>query len=236
MPTYELVITDVTQYGALFCVAGWDLLNGGMIRPEPPTMNATAEASRFWTNQHAGPGKFFAVGNIVRFDANAAPAHSPFPHATEDRLYVGGSKCAMLGQMTPHQLAQSVAPGVSASIAQTFGGHLQRARSSKAHVAAGEQTRSLDAIEIPPAAITFYEASPKPGKRQLRAVIAHGGLNYDLSVPADAAKTRFLTGGITGLRADVQPSQRIHVRLGLCRPSTEMPDSCYAQVNGLYCL
>ncbi|TIX92775.1 hypothetical protein [Rhizobium sp. P44RR-XXIV] len=236
MPTYELVITDVTRYDSRFCVAGWDLQSGGMIRPEPPTMNATAEASRFWTDQHAGPGKFFAIGNIVRFNADAAPAHSPFPHATEDRLYVGGNNAAVLGQMTPQQIAQTVAPGVSVSIIQAFGGHLQRAQSGKAHVAAGQQTSSLDAIEIAPAAITFYEASPKPGKRQLRAVIAQGGMNYDLSVPADAAKAQFLASGIAGLSADVQASQRIHVRLGLCRPFAAMPDSCYAQINGVYCL
>ncbi len=86
MPTYDLIITDVTCYGDLFCVAGWDMNNGGMIRPEPPTANAVAEASRFWSAQHAGPGKFFAVGNRVQFDAAMPPANFPFPHATEDRV------------------------------------------------------------------------------------------------------------------------------------------------------
>ena len=31
LTTYEIVITDVTQYGSLYCVAGWDLQDGGMI-------------------------------------------------------------------------------------------------------------------------------------------------------------------------------------------------------------
>ncbi|RSB86886.1 hypothetical protein EFR00_28430 [Rhizobium sophoriradicis] len=236
MPTYELIITDVTRYGSLFCVAGWDMQNGGMIRPEPATANALAEASRFWGEEDAGPGKFFAVGNIVRLDAAVAPAHFPFPHATEDRIFVAGGNTAIIGQLTPTQIAQVVAPGLSASLGQSFGGQLHRANSGKAYVVAGAQTCSLDAIEIEPASISFYEDNPSPGKRQLRALIDQHDAEYDLSVPADAAKSRFLIGGIATLQADALASQRIHVRLGLCRPFSAMPNSCYAQVNGLYFL
>lgn len=236
MPTYNLIVTDVTRYGTLFCVAGWDLDNGGMIRPEPQTANALAEASRFWSEQSAGPGKFFAVGNIVRFDATAPPANFPYPHATEDRIYTGGHNAAVLGQMTHAQIAQTVAAGVSATMGEAFGGQLHRANSGKAHVLAGAQTCSLDAIQIAPGAISFYEDNPAPGKRQLRALIDQDGVEYDLSVPADAAKSRLLAGGIAALEADAQASQRIHMRLGLCRPFAAMPNSCYAQVNGLYFL
>ena len=235
MPTYNLIITDVTRYGDLFCVAGWDLDNGGMIRPEPPTANAVAEASRFWPVQHAGPGKFFAVGNRVRFNAAMPPANFPFPHATEDRLVVPGNS-AVTGQMTAPEIVQSVALGISASLDDVFGGELHRAHSGKAHVAAGAQTGSLDAIEIDPGDIGFYEDNPSPGKRRLRALIDHDGIEYDFSVPADAARARFLAGGVAALEADAQASQTIHVRLGLCRPFAAMPNSCYAQVNGLYFL
>jgi hypothetical protein len=235
MPIYTLIITDVTRYGDLFCVAGWDLDNGGMIRPEPPTANAIAEASRFWTGQHAGPGKFFAVGNRVRFNATLPPVNFPFPHATEDRIFAQGNS-VVLGQMTAAQIAQSVAPGVSPSLDDAFGGELHRANSGKAHVAAGTQTCSLDAIEIDPGSISFYEDNPAPGKRRLRVLIDQDGVEYDLSVPADAARTRFLAGGVAALEAHAQASQVIHVRLGLCRPFAAMPNSCYAQVNGLYFL
>ncbi|MHB2266775.1 dual OB domain-containing protein [Aliihoeflea sp. PC F10.4] len=236
MSTYELLITDVTRYNDLFCVAGWDLNNGGMIRPEPPTANAAVEASRFWTVQDAGPGKFFAVGNHVRFDAAGPPANFPFPHATEDRIFIVGNNSAVLGQMTAAQIVHAVAAGVSVSIAQAFGGHLHRANSGKAHVTAGVQTGSLDAIMIQPGSISFYEHNPSPGKRQLRALIDQAGIEYDFSVPADAAKSRFLAGGVAALEADAAASQSIHVRLGLCRPFAAMPNSCYAQVNGLYFL
>jgi hypothetical protein len=236
MPTYDLIVTDVTRYGDLFCVAGWDFKNGGMIRPEPPTANAVAEASRFWTDQHAGPGKFFAVGNRVLFDAAIPPADFPFPHATEDRVVIAGSNSAVMGQMTAAQIVQAVADGVSGSIKQAFGGNLHRAHSGKAHVAAGTQTGSLDAIEIKPDEISFYEDNPSPGKRRLRALIDEGGVEYDFSVPADAARHRVFAAGVAALEADAAASQTIHVRLGLCRPFAAMPNSCYAQVNGLYFL
>lgn len=235
MPTYNLVITDVTRYGDLFCVAGWDLQNGGMIRPEPPTANVLAEASRFWSGQYAGPGKFFAVGNTVRFDAALPPANFPFPHATEDRVVVPGNS-AVTGQMSAVQIAQTVVAGVSASIGHVFGGRLHRAHSGKAHVAAGLRTRSLDALEIDPIDLAFYEDNPTPGKRRLRALINCDSAQYDLSVPADAARVRFLAGGVAALAADAAASQTIHVRLGLCRPFAAMPNSCYAQVNGLFFL
>ncbi|MFL9501977.1 dual OB domain-containing protein [Rhodopseudomonas palustris] len=234
MLTYNLIITDVTRYGSLFCVAGWDLDNGGMIRPEPSAANTMAEESRFWGAQYAGPNQFFAVGNVVRFDAALPPASFPFPHATEDRLVTGNG--IVVGKMMPTQMVQAVARGRSASLRMAFGGHLRRAHSGKAHVAAGTKTCSLDAIDIDPTSISFYEDNPSPGKRRIRALIDQDGVQYDLSVPADAARQRFLAGGIDALKADAAACQNIHVRLGLCRPFAAMPDCCFAQVNGLYFL
>ena len=236
MPTYDIVVTDVTRYGSLYCVAGWDLGAGVMIRPEPPGANNAAEASRFWNENNAGPGKFFAVGNRVQFNAAKPPAEFPFPHATEDRIVVLGETSKVVEKITEADIVQTVAQGLSASLAQAFGGHLQRAPSGKAYVAAGTQTRSLDAIEVIPASIKFYEENQGPNKRRLRARLHQNGVIFDLSVPADAARTCFLTNGVAALTQDVQNSARIHVRLGLCRPFAAMPNSCYAQVNGLYFL
>jgi hypothetical protein len=103
-------------------------------------------------------------------------------------------------------------------------------------VAAGERVCSLDAIDIEPDQIRFSEQVTSAGKRRLRAVIEEDGVKYDLSVPADAARARFLAGGVAALEGDANASDRIHVRLGLCRPFAAMPDSCYVQVNGLYFL
>ena len=68
MAAYEILVTDVTNYGTLYCVAG-TTIDGRMIRPEPHTAKANNEVSRFWTDAAAGPGKFFSVGNIVSFEA-----------------------------------------------------------------------------------------------------------------------------------------------------------------------
>jgi len=236
MVAHEVIITDVTCYGDLYCVAGWDTGLERMIRPEPPTANAIAEVSRFWGGLHAGPNRSLAVGNIVRFQASPPLPAFPFPHATEDRLVSAPIAIEVVGNLTAAVIAERVEDGVSASIEAAFGGELIRGHSGKCFVPAGTQVCSLDAIEIEPHQISFYEDNPKPGKRRLRAVIEHGGLNYDLSVPADAARTQFLAQGIASLDATAAASDRIHVRLGLCRPFAAMPDTCYAQVNGLYFL
>lgn len=234
MSTYRLIITDVTCYGTLYCVAGWDLDNGGMIRPEPSTTNITIESSRFWDAQKAGAGKFFDVGNVVQFDADMPPANFPYPHATEDRVAKAGRRALVIGRHPLDQVARQAAGSISASLSAAFGGQLNRAISGKAHVAPGERTHSLGAIEIAPNQITFFEDNPSPGKRRLRAKIKQGEIWYDLSVPADAARNRFLADGIPALQADARASARIHVRVGLSRPFAAMP--CYAQVNGLYFL
>ncbi|MBP2160280.1 hypothetical protein J2X24_002855 [Asticcacaulis solisilvae] len=207
-----------------------------MIRPEPPTAVATIESTRFWTNRDAGPGRFFSVGNIVRFEAQDAPANFPFPHATEDRIAVNPDNSAVVGHMTLLQVTQAVEPGLSTSIPVAFGNQLHVASSGKAYVTLGSQTNSLGAIEIDSQTIAFYENAPKPGKRQLRAMIYQNGSGYDLSAPADAALDRFFAGGIAALQADAKASKKIHVRLGLSRPFPAMPTSCYAQINGLYFL
>lgn len=236
MPRYQIVVTDVTCYGSLYCVAGWDLQNGGMIRPEPHTTNANSEASRFWSGAQAGPGQFFSVGNVVEFDANLPPGNFPFPHATEDRVLTPQPNAALLGQYTLGQTAAAAQLGIAANLPAAFGAQLIRANSGKAYVPAGAQVSSLDAINTHPGNIQLYEDQADNGKRRLRAIVRHNGIGYDLSVPADAARTRFLTAGLGALQADVQAATQVHLRLGVSRPFAAMPNSCYAQVNGIYLL
>lgn len=234
MPTYEIIVTDVTRYGDLYCVAGWDVQNGSMIRPEPHSANAAVEASRFWKAKDAGPGKFFSVGNRLQFDAELPPAAFPFPHATEDRLVLQQPNAKILDQHTVAEIAQIVQPSVSPTLLHAFGGQLVRANSGKAYVPADTATSSLGAIEVLPGAIHLYEDNLPGNKRRLRAVLQHAGLGYDLSVTADAAKERFLANGLPALVAEIQQAARLHVRVGLARAFNDAP--CYAQVNGLYFL
>jgi hypothetical protein len=234
--TYEIVVTDVTCYGSLYCVAGWDRLSGGMIRPEPPGATARMESSRFWGAQLAGPGKVFSVGNVVRFVAAPALPDFLLPHATEDRVVDLASGIQVLGYLSAPQLAAAAAAGVSASLDAAFDGGLVRPPSRKAYVPTGHRGRSLGAIEIAPTDIIFFENDFDPTKRKLRARVTVGGIVYDLSVPADAARTRWKAGGLQALRADLNASNRVHVRAGLSRPFSARPNECYSQVNGVYFL
>jgi len=231
--TYEVIVTDVTCYGSLYCVAGWDRLTGQMIRPEPPGANAADEASRFWNSGHAGPGKTFAVGNVVSLIATDALPNFLFPHATEDRIVDMGTPMKVLQTLDAQCMAAAVAAGVSGSLNLAFDGALVRAASRKAYVPTGNIGPSLGAIEIPSADIIFFEHRWGDEKPKLRARVTSAGQIFDLSVPAEAARARWRSAGLAGLRADVQASNRVHIRVGLSRPMPSKPKECYSQVNGV---
>jgi len=234
--TYELIITDVTCYGSLYCVAGWDRLTGRMIRPEPPGASATNEASRFWGSDYAGPGKTFAVGNVVKFDATDALPNFLYPHATEDRIVDTSKPMTVTQTLSNAELVAAVSPGVSSTLSEVFDGALVRASSRKAFVPTGNAGRSLGAIEIPPTDITFFENDWDPNKPKLRARVTSNGLIYDLSVPAESMRSRWKSAGLASLRSDITASNRIHIRAGLSRAMPSRPDECYSQVNGVILL
>jgi hypothetical protein len=231
--TYEIIVTDVTCYGSLYCVAGWDRISNQMIRPEPPGANARDEASRFWSSSYAGPGKPFAVGNVVRFTAADAAPDFLFPHATEDRIVDMGTPLQVLQTLDPAAMAQAVAPGISGSLPLAFDGALIRAGSRKAYVPTGNRGRSLGAIEIPPSDLIFFEHQWDNQTPKLRARVTSAGQVYDLSVPAEAARSRWRSAGLAVLKADVNASTRLHIRTGLSRPMQSKPNECYSQVNGV---
>jgi hypothetical protein len=233
MAVFEIIVTDITCYGTLYCVAGWDRRRRQMIRPEPPTASNTSEGSRFWNEHHVGPGRPFSIGNIVRFDASPPPHEFPFPHATEDCLVNLSRPIDVVGRLTLPQIAQAVAGGISSSLEAAFDGGLVRASFGKAHVAGGYLGRSLGAIEISPNRLHLY-IDTYEDKQRLRSRIRIRNNLYDLSVPADAARKRWKEGGLQALQADANSSSRIHVRVGLSRAFDGHP--CYAQVNGLYFL
>jgi hypothetical protein len=224
----------VTNYGDLYCVAGWDVHNRAMVRPEPPGANAAVEASRFWDNQWAGPGKFFDVGNVVQFEAGAPPGNFPFPHATEDRIFVKAIGQGPVRTLTGAQLAAAV--GVSAKMEAVFSGGLIRAGSGKAYVPKDSAGPSLGALTVTTNKLSLFEHTYGSAKPKLRARLTEGLVVYDLAVTADAARTRWLGAGLNALKADIAACERVHVRLGLSRPFPQRPDECYAQINGLYLL
>jgi hypothetical protein len=218
MPIYEIVVTDVTCYGsALYCVAGWDFRRGCMIRPEPPMARAADEWSRFWDARFAGPGRAFAVGNVVNFEAAAAPADFPFPHATEDRIVNTTRPMTIVGVHNLAQTAAAVAAGVSRTVAAAFDSALVSPMSGKPYVSKTQQVRSLGAVEVMPNQLRLYENTYDPQKPRLYGLLTIGANCYDLSVTAHAARTRRQTAGLAALKADLQASGRLHIRLGLSR-------------------
>jgi len=234
MPNYEVIVTDVTTYGALYCVAGWDTQRNVMVRPEPPGANVANEPSRFWDSQWAGPGKFFDVGNLVQFEAASPPGNFPFPHATEDRIWIKALNPTPVRTLDAAQLNAAVP--VSQGINGAFGGGLVHAPSGKAYVPKDFAGPSLGAIRAPAAQLRLFENSYDPNRPKLRAILTEGGARYDLAVTADAARTRWLNAGLNALQADIRACNQIHVRVGLSRPFPGRPDECYAQINGLYLL
>jgi hypothetical protein len=93
--------------------------------------------------------------------------------------------------------AATVAAGVSPTLAAAFDGALVRAGSGKAYVPAGHRGRSLAAVDIAAAQIEFFEDAYQGGNPKLRARLTIGGVVYDLSVPADAARTRWKTAAVS---------------------------------------
>lgn len=234
MPDFEVAITDVTTYGDLYCVAGWDAHRKEMVRPEPPGANAANEASRFWSSEWAGPGKFFDIGNVVRFEADPPPEDFPFPHATEDRIWIKALHSTPIQKLSASELNTAVP--VSKNINCAFSGGLEHEPSGKAYVAKDFLGPSLGAILVTPNSLTLYENTYNANKPKLRAKLTENGNQYDLAVTADAARSRWLSANLSALQADINACNQVHVRVGLSRPFPQRPDECYVQINGLYFL
>src|SRR5262249_36321942 len=126
--------------------------------------------------------------------------------------------------------------GVSLAVGEAFDGALVMPVSGKAYMPRDQRARSLGAVQIQPAQVHFFENRYDPARPKLRARLANDGRQYDLSVTAAAARTRWQANGLGALQADAAASNRLHVRLGLSRPFPAMPDQCYVQMNGVYFL
>jgi hypothetical protein len=226
----------VTCYSDLYCVAGWDVQARRMIRAEPPGANMAYEPSKFWDGRYAGRSRIFAVGSVVRIDANPPPAQFQFPHATEDRIVGDVTTIKVLRALDSPGTAAAVAAGVSPTLEAAFDNAPVRPLSGKAYVPAGRNSRSLGAVEIGPNQLQLFQNTYYPKKPKLRARIEISGKLYDLPVTADAARTRWQQSGLAALQGDVQASARLHVRVGLSRPFAAMPTQCFVQINGIYFL
>jgi hypothetical protein len=174
---HKVAITDVTNYGSLYCVAGWDLINNKMVRPEPGPAS-------FWSEAFAGPGRPFAPGHVVTFDGES-PNGQPFPHATED-LVVDPRTIQNTDTVSVCDLPSFVHRSVSPDICSIFAGSLQVSGFS-AYVPTGVGCCSLGAIEIPRAAIDFAEKT-YDGKTKLRSHLHFGTSFLNIGITSDALR------------------------------------------------
>jgi hypothetical protein len=157
---YRVIVTDVTDYGDMHCVAGWDLLTERMVRPEPAPQS-------FWPAMYVGPEQIFWPGHVVEFEADL-PRDQPLPHATED-VVVRRDTLQRVDRIGLGDLASRVADSVNADLETLFAGNLVLAGSS-ASVPAGSNCRSLGAIELDRASLQLSEIN-RDGRRKLRALI-----------------------------------------------------------------
>lgn len=229
---YKVLVTDITQYGSLYCVAGWDIDHGGMVRPEPATSSLQVEASRFWTAELAGPGRIFSERNVVLIEADAPPAVFPFPHATEDRIVRGGSMLEVVGTMTVQESLQVLAAGTSRRVPDAFDGGLVRRGNGKGSVAEGHRGRSLGAIDVPVSNLILFEETDG-NKAKLRAWLDDESQQYNFSVTSDELRTLWREVGCETLQAQIRlHHRRLHVRLGLARAFADQ--GCMGQINGVF--
>ena len=220
---YRLLVTDITEFGSLRCVAGWDLDRSVMIRPEP-------QPGAFWPMVSVGPARAFSVGAVVEFRGQPPNPATPYPHFTEDRVVVG-SVTRSASTLGVDRRRQFLAATLSQSMDDLFSCQMQWSNRTR-FVAEGVQCRSLGAIEIGASAIQFREDTSK-AKSRPRCLISGSGGPMDFSITSLALRELHRSGGIEAIRASLQHASRLHLRIGLARAFPGQPGRCYVQVNGI---
>jgi len=147
MAKFRLLITDLTEYGQLRCIAGWDLERGKMIRPEP-------HPGGFWQATLCGPGKPFAPGNIVSFEGAAPVPKTEYPHLNEDIVVQGAASLDKVLSADKFIEALRQVETVDRSVAFAAPVEIDNA---KAFIRTGTKCPSLRGLKIKGDAVLFIE-------------------------------------------------------------------------------
>jgi hypothetical protein len=219
----KLLITEVTEmHGGNFCVAGWRATKERMVRPLPAGAN--------WTQgllaQHG-----VAPGATLDVKSSGVAANGAFPHLTEDTP-IDPANIALVAP-GPASWSGAAAPPSAHSVDDAFQGFVQfnsewHGVRQGVHVAADAQTRSLWAVRVPRANLTFVEEFDK-----LKASLNDGAAVFKLAVSSKTLKEAWRIGGLAGVNQLLPQAGFLHVRLGLARPFGNPPDKCYMMVNGV---
>jgi hypothetical protein len=226
MAKYRLLITDLTEYGDLRCVAGWDLDRGKMIRPEP-------HPGGFWNQSYCGSGRSFAPGNIVIFKADLPQPKTDLPHLNEDRV-VQVETIAVEKTLSKNEFLDHLAKVATVGREVAFAAPV-RVINAKAFVPTHTDRPSLRGLSIASVHVTFTteKFGEKPAKPRC-LISASNRLTINLSIAGCHLRDIFRKSGRDGLGRLFSGSHTLHVRLGLARGWGNFPDRCYMQVNGIY--
>ena len=223
MAEYRLLISDITEFGSLRCVAGWDLDREKMIRPEP-------SPGDFWPESVTGPGAPFGRGAIVEFEARTPSPVTEYPHRTEDRVVIGRVKRTQT--LSASERLAILSGTTSEDLDSLFDSNLQ-VENMRGYIPRGTQCRSLGAIEVDASAVSIFEDTDW-GKKRLRCRMRHGNRTIHPTVTSTLARETYRAGGIEAVSERLANARRLHLRIGLARSFAQQPDRCYVQINDIY--
>jgi hypothetical protein len=220
---YRLLITDLTDFGALRCVAGWDIDRARMIRPEP-------RPAAFWPSELTGANQPFFPGNIVRFSADPPNPPTDLPHLNEDRVVEGGIVLERRLSSPEFTNALNLIGAIPEVV--VFGPPAQFSN-NKAFIETNTNHPSLVGTEVAVDAIRFFEENFR-GKRRPRCRLLMPDKMVNLSIASNQVRELFYAQGIAAVEASFANVARLHLRVGLARGFGEYPNRCYMQINGIY--
>ena len=229
MVDFLLAITEVTEMGSRYCVAGW--------RPDAQCMVRPLPGGRNWT-PHQLEKHSVLPGRMLRVSPTGAAYKGVYPHRTEDTVVEETVSVAPGDQPFPWFGDQ--APYVHGSLEEAFSGFLQvsgswHGVSKGVFVPAGVRTRSLVALEVEAGSLFFFEQD-YDDRMSLRGQLTDRNGCYNLAVVSRSLRETWRAEGIAAVKCLLPRRGKLHIRVGLARPWTaegRPPDQCYLMINGV---
>ena len=221
MSEYRLLITEITNYGDLRCIAGWDLDRNEMIRPEP-------HREGFWLSTMVSPDGPFEIGKTAKFEANKPNPPTAYPHLTEDRVVVG----AVIAGAQPAGHTKILEGAAFNSLDDLFDGDLV-VDGFKGYVPVGSECRSLGGLLVDAKGVEIESYRNFSGKNRLRLRFTTEGVALAPNITSSRAYAHQAAGELDAVNQKISEASKLILRIGLARAFDEMPNRCYLQINGL---
>jgi hypothetical protein len=218
-----MLTTEITNFGGLRCVAGWDMDRQRMIRPEP-------RPGGFWPAGRIAPNGPFEIGKAVQFEAVGPNPATDYPHLTEDRVVSG--KIAAGPQVSNKDFEKVLRGSAFSSLSDLFDGKLIL-DGDKAYVPRGTACRSLGGLKVDAKGVVIETYTNFSGKLRLRIKFTDAVGALAPNVTSTRAYELHSAGQIDALNAKISKASSLMLRIGLARAFAQMPDRCYLQVNEL---